>query len=390
MSELNWDDIVEIDPEDAEQEILEDLEDEGLQVTSFQEGDPTPATARAVSERDARLSAYAVFLRNAQHNDTATGVMLTKLSKSRFENTRNEATSAQREITLTCSATTGPYSLALGDVVLESDEGQSVRNIEGLSVVYPVTLPAGGSVTLLFEAETPGTEANLSADSYTRFVTTLAGVTVTDDTPSEDGTDQESDARLRARNSTAIATRSLEPIAMTIENLCLEAAPTVFQVGLDDENPRGPGTFDVYLAGEIAASPTEDVDAVQAALDARVMGDTSGDPDERQGYAQPAPELELDIEGTVYYAGTGDQTEIETAVEDALEAFLKTIPLGGFDYVTGSLENVVLLNEIENAIRQAHPLISAVALTTPAGNVAVGGFQKVTVGAWTLTYTATG
>lgn len=390
---MNWADIVTLTYEQAKQLILNNLAAVGYQGTSWEEGDPALAGVEIGSDLWKNLSAYAVFLRDMALNDTATGEALTRLSKSRFGNTRNPSVSAQRQITLSCAAGSGPYPINLGDSVIEDDDGHTIRNIAGLGVSYPANLSSGGTLTLLYEAETPGADANVPDDSYTNLVTTLAGVTVTDDTAYRIGENEESDARLRARNATTIATRSLEPIADTIENLALEAASTIYSVKGDFENPRGPGTFDVYIAGELATAGSSEVLAVQAALDAKVMGDVSGAANTRPGYAIAAPTLTLDLVGTVYYAPTYNAADVEAGVEAALRDFLRTIPLGGFDF-TPSLTDVVPKNDIENVIKSAlvngqSGVIKTVTLATPAADLSVTSFQKVIEGTWTLTYTPT-
>jgi hypothetical protein len=396
LADLNWADVVEITHDQAKQSLLNDLAAQGFTGNSWQEGDPALFGVEVGAEIYRALTKYAVFLRDMALNETATGEALTRLSRSRFGNTRNESVSAQRSITLSCAAGSGPYVINSGDVVLEDAAGEhSIRNVAGLSVVYPANLPTSGTLTLLFEAELPGADSNLGDDSYVSFVTTLAGVTVTDDTPYRIGEDEESDARLRTRNATTIATRSLEPIADTIVNLALEAAPTVYSVAVNDENPRGAGTFDVYLSGELATATGSEVNSVQAALDAKVMGDTTGIPSTRPGQAIAAPTLALNITGTVYYSPTFAAADVEAGVEAALRDFLRTVPLGGFDY-TPVLDDVVPKNDIENAIKNATVngqagAVRTVSLSTPAADVAVSTYQKVIEGTWTLTYTlATG
>lgn len=390
---LAWADVKELSHDQAKQLILDWLAAVGFVGSSWQPFDPASFGVEGGSEIWAQLSKYAVYLRDMALNETAEGEALTRLSRSRFGNERNLAVETQRSITLSCAAGSGPYTINLGDVVLTDDLGNTFRNVAGLAVVYPATLPTSGTLTMLFEAEVAGAQANVANDTVSQFVTTLAGVTVTDDTLTRAGSDQESDARLRVRNSTTVATRSLEPIRDTIENLALEAAPTVYQVAIDDENPRGAGTFDVYLAGELTTATVDDVNDVQAALDARVMGDTSGAANTRPGYAIASPTLAINITGTVYYAPTQSAADVQAAVVAALQEFLKTIPLGGFDYAPG-LEDVVPKNEIENAIKATAVngqvgMIRTVNLSTPSGDVSVSAFEKVIQGTWTLTYTPT-
>jgi hypothetical protein len=392
VADLEWADIVEISHDEAKQGILELLDAQGYEATAYQEGDPGLLGVEIGADLQASASRFAVFLKKAAFNDTATKTALTSLSHSRFGNDRNESVAAQRSITLACAAGNGPYAIDLNDIVLEDEDGHQVHNVATTAVTYPVNLTSASPLTLTFEALVPGSESDVPADSYTSLVTTYVGVTVTDDTPTRNGAPEESDARLRLRNSTKVATRSLEPIEDTIVNLALEAAPTVYTVKVDGQNPRGAGTFDVYLAGELATATASEVNSVQAALDLRVQGDTSGIPSTRPGYAQAAATLALDITGTIYFDPLYSSADVAAAVVTALTDFLKTIPLGGFTYASG-LANVIPINEIESAIKNAtvagqSGAVKTVALTTPAGNVAVSLMRKVIQGTWNLTYTA--
>jgi hypothetical protein len=392
VADLEWADIVEISHDDAKQGILDQLDAQDFGGNAWQEGDAGLLGVEIGADIQNSSSRYAVFLKKSAFNDTATKEALTNLSRSRFGNTRIDAIAAQRSITLTVASGSGPYAIDLNDIVLEDEDGHQVHNVATTAVTYPVNLTSAAPLTLTFEALVPGSDSDVPADSYTSLVTTYVGVTVTDDTPSLNGAPEESDTRLRLRNSTKVATRSLEPVDDTIVNLALEVAPTVYTVKVDSENPRGAGTFDVYLAGELATATSTEVNAVQAALDARVMGDTSGIPSTRPGYAQAASTQSLDVTGTVYYDPIYSSADVAAAVVTALTNFLKTIPLGGFIYSTG-LANVVPINEIESAIKGAlvggqSGAVKTVALTTPAGNVAVTSMRKVIQGTWNLTYTA--
>lgn len=390
---LDWEDFRVITHEEARAELLETLEGAGFQGTSWQEGDPALFGVELGAALMARLSAYAVFLRDNALNDTAKREGLTRLSRSRFGNERNPALATQRKLTLTCAAGEGPHTIGLGDLVATDADGHTFRNIEGLDIVYPITLASGGTVTLLFEAEIAGAAHNVANGNVNALVTTLAGVTISADVLYRAGQDEESDERLRARNASKVATRALEPIRDTIENLALEAAPAVTAVGIDDGNPRGAGTFDVYLAGDLATATQEDVDAVQAALDARVFGDTSGDPNTRPGYAVAATPLALDITATVYYSPAFEAAAVQAGVEAALLAFVRSIPLGGFDY-SSALEDVVPVTEIAAAIKNAtvngqQGAVRAVVIATPSADVEPDPFEKVIPGTWTLTFTPT-
>jgi hypothetical protein len=330
-----------------------------------------------------------VFLKDMALNETSSGDGLTRFSKSHYDNEREGAVAAQRSITLACVATEGPHTIGLGDVVIAEASGRTFRNVEGLAVVYPATLTSGGSLTLLFEAEVAGAGSNVGADTVTIMQTTYAGVAVSDDTAFKLGIDAESDARLKLRNSTKWATLSVSLIHDGVIAVALKARPAVTLVGVDDQNPRGQGTFDVYIAGPIATAGPDDIDAAQAALAARFFGS-----DACRTFA--APEIFLHLTGTVYYDSKYQQADVKKAVEDpdigSLPAFVSPIPLGGFDFSPGPA-NLVPKNDIEAVIRDESKIngqrvVRTVVLSTPTGDLSVVSFGKVIKGTWNLTYTA--
>jgi hypothetical protein len=91
---------------------------------------------------------------------------------------QNAATYTQGNVKLTCAASAGPYTFAAGDVWVLSASGLRYVNITG------GTLPSGGTLTLLFQSESPNNSPggfNYAADginTITTLVTQFAGVTV--------------------------------------------------------------------------------------------------------------------------------------------------------------------------------------------------------------------
>jgi len=218
-------------------------------------------------------------------------------------------------------------------------------------------------------------------------VTTLAGVTVSVDALTRLGINEESDARLKLRNSTKWATLSIILIKEGVIAVALKAAPAVTLVDVDDQNPRGEGTFNVYCAGEHATAGPSDVLLIQTALAKRFFGS-----DACQTFA--APEAFLDIVGTVYYDSKYEEADVEKAVEDievgSLPAFLSEVPLGGFDFSPGPA-NLIPKNDIEAVIKDdtkinGQKVVKTVTLSTPTGDFSVLAFGKVIKGTWTLTY----
>lgn len=387
MSSLLWSQVVEVSRDKARTDILAMLDSVGFTASSWQEGSPQLGCVEVGAFVWSEVSKIGVFLKSLALNETSVGEALTRLSKSHYANTRNVPISAQRRITLTCVATEGPHPIDVGDVVVSDDEEHTFRLVEGLGVVFPATIPSGGSITVLCEAEVAGDDHNVPAGTVTTLVTTFAGVTVTSDTIEREGVDEESDPRLRSRNSSkwALLTR-FELIRDAIEAMALAADPSVAQVGIDDQNPRGAGTWDMYIAQATSTASSSVVAAVQTFVNRYVLGNNG------RALVKAAPEAVLDLVGTVYYDGKFAEADVRDAVEEvALTAYLATIPLGGFDFSPGPAF-VVPKNDVEAEIRAAtingvRP-VKTVQLTTPAADLAVGSFGKVVRGSWSLTYVA--
>jgi hypothetical protein len=87
---------------------------------------------------------------------------------------RNDATFSRQLLTLTCTAGPGPYTRAAGEIIAMSPStGNTYRNI------HSVTIPDDGSVTAIFQAESPGVGYQDSAGSIIVLVTPMGGVSVT-------------------------------------------------------------------------------------------------------------------------------------------------------------------------------------------------------------------
>jgi hypothetical protein len=372
--ELLWSDIAEVSESQSEQRLLEMLDDSGFTATSFQEGSIVSTLIKMQAEAEARLSKISVLLKNAFQSATATGEALTRTSSGFFKNTRADAVASQHLATLSCLASAGPHTINLGDVVIFHADGHTYRNVEGNSIVYPVVLASGGTQTLLFESQVAGAQANIgnavSVDQVTLALdTTLAGVSITAHSLFLAGVDEESDDRLDERNTSKWALLSgFEIIDEAVEALCLAASSSIIATSVDSTNPRGAGTFDVYIAGLDATASDTDVALAQALVRRYVFGMDA------TVQVKKAPELGVDIVGTAYYSGNFTQAEVQTAVEAALLAYVRRVPLGGFDFSPGP-QDIIPINDIESVIRTTIETLtlksSTVVLTTPAANIPV-------------------
>lgn len=391
MASLLYEDVVELTEEQSTQDVLDMLTDQGFPATSYQPMSMGAVGAFLGAEVLRRGSKNAVFFKEATHPDTATGTALKRVFSGFYNKTPEPAVEAQLLVTLACAATSGPHAIALGDMVLSNAAGGSYRNVEGNAVTYPVTLSAGGTVELLFEAEVAGTAGNI-ADALTEddvtldIVTTLSGVTITQHTLEQSGQDEESDARIKERAQLRWSERSISKSDDALKQRALDVAPGIVSVAVDSTNPRGAGTTDVYIAGLDSTASADEISAVQIALDLATFG-RKATPKTIKVYA--APEVALDVSGSCYFAGI-DATTAQTAVEAGLLAFIRATPPGGFDFSPGP-SGVVRVNDIETAIKNAltgaGATTATVSVTTPADDVGLATYDKLVQGTYSLTYT---
>ncbi len=382
MAELLYQDVVEISPAQSEQRLLEMLDDADFIATSWQEGSLVATLVKMTAETESRLSRITEFLKKAFQSSTARGETLTRTSSGFYNNTREDAIAAQHLATLACLATEGPHTLNLGDVVLVHPDGHTYRNVEGNSIVYPLNLASGASQTLLFEAEVAGSQANIGNALTVAAVTlaldsTFAGVSVTEHSLYLAGVDEESDERLKERNATKWSDEAeLELIDDRVKNICLNASSSIIHAIVDSSNPRGAGTFDVYLAGLDTTASDEDVAKAQLAVDRRTMGRTATP---KTALAKKSPTVDVILEGTVYYSGSFEAADVRAEYEEALLAFVRATPSGGFDFTPGP-RGIIARNDLESVIRMAvtdftgRP--STVVLTNPTADIAVPSFGR--------------
>lgn len=299
--------------------------------------------------------------------DTATATFLDALLLSHYDETRLPAVASRFDITMKNSSTSN-YPLTVGAVVVRSDTGRTFSNQTA------PTLTAGTTQTVEVLAEVPGAAGNIKAQTL-ELVTPFAGVSaVFAGTFTAAGSDAESDPNARARARTKWATLRTEKISAGILNLVRTAVPAMHGISIDDENPRGPGTVDVYLAADTATAGVSDVATVQTALDSALFGTGTA---VQAGLAIAAPTVTLNLAATVYTKGL-NETDALNLLTAEWRAFLLTIPVGGFDLSPGP-QNVVLKSQVETALSKITG-VTAIDVTSLAESTAISGHTKVLEG----------
>jgi uncharacterized phage protein gp47/JayE len=350
---------------------VDSWQDEGA-ARSFVE---TQAHLLAVQSQSVAQIALMVFLQ------TATGSFLDALVQSHFDLTRNAAVASVFDVSFVNSGAV-THSVTPGSALLRATNGQIFQSDETINV------PAHSTTQVQVRAQVAGAAGNVPAQEL-ELVTPLAGVVADyDGAQITSGADLESDTKLRERAAAKWGALRVEKVDLGLVSLAREAAPSVHGVSIDSDNPRGPGTVDVYLSSETGTVGSGDLALVQAALDAALFG--TGD-EEEAGLAVAAPLQVVNLAATVYVRGA-DAADVRSRLTTAWDDFLLDIPLGGFDLSPGPT-NVVQRAQISTElIRRAYtdsssPIVS-LDVTSPSSDLTIGLHTKAVKGTVSFTVVA--
>lgn len=320
-------------------------------------------------------------------NDYATGEPLVEFSKSRYDNVPDAAVATAGPMRLTSTATI-PYTILPGQLIGSTDAGVQFRNTTG------GTLAAGGTLDLQWQCTLQGELGNVASGFVNRLLTPLAGVSISNSigTPwyTTTGKDQESDASLRQKNSTKWSRLSVELIADAYKNIAINAGAV--KVALDDQNPRGAGTINVYVSAERSLLDNTTMQVIQTAFAERTFGTDAtwdavgsiwtGNPASRVAVLYP-PNQVLNVTATIYHDPAAVSADVVSAARQALTDLLTRTPIGGNDYSPGP-SNVITLDEIYDVFNSLEN-VRTVTLTTPNADLAVGTLTLVIEGVWSIT-----
>ena len=357
--------------------LLEVLQALGFNTSGWQPGSVQRTIVQMVGSASARWAEAVDAISRFGFNDSATGDALTAFSNSHYDNQRVVSIAAEGDYTLTGGLVGPPYAVGVGDLIVSDTNGRQYQNTTA------GTVPAGGSVVVTIKALESGIGGNVSNGTITTLNTPLAGVTGSNDAiaPATTwittlGVDEEDDETLRARNSSKWAT--LNPIGSPADlyiNLALTIDSDLRKVKVDDTNPRGSGTLDVYLARESATAQPSDVSTVQTEFDAKVC--ITSDP-----LAIAATEVTQNVSFAAYIETAKNNAATQAAIELAITDFLNGLPIGGTD-IGGA--GFILLSELITEISSIDGVVNVV-MATPSANVPVSPFEVVIVGTITPTY----
>jgi uncharacterized phage protein gp47/JayE len=367
-----------ISEDEALEFVIDILQELGFSATSWQEGSVPLAMitmfAKCYSSLAITISEYSKM----SFNETSTNTALSSFSISQYDNTREAATKTQGIERLT-NASGAPHVITIGQLVVEEEnDAFTYRNTTA------GTIAAGGTLDVTIEAEVAGEDRNVALNTITILQTPLSGVTVTNPDIgggtwiTSAGTDEESDPRLRARNRLKWATRTYSTPAEGYVVFALESSENITRAVVDDSNPSGPGTLDVYIAGASGVSSAQDVTDAQTYIDARR-------PITSNPTVIAAASSIQNFVGTVYIETAKNNAATQAAIEQAVTDYINDLDIGG-TVLTG-VQGYALQSEIITAISSIDG-VENVALTTPSADVPVTAWEILVVGTFTFTYTS--
>jgi uncharacterized phage protein gp47/JayE len=320
----------------------EDVPTAGWQPTSIQ---------RAMLQIEARsqAAAEAIRLRVVQggYLDTATGAWLDLLAQGFFGLPRVAASAAVHKFRVTDSTAGAALSKQARTVRVRHDlTGLTFINAESFEV------PMSGSTSGAdpqFVCETLGVGGNVAASSAWTLITSLPGYTVTNPAIGVTGSslvtaavDEETDAALRERCRNRWSTLGAGGNAAAVAYRITQASTTVTRWQIDDANPNGPGSLDVYIANASGPATSDEVEDVEDYLTPRKAVGTG----ELRVFAATAHNVA--VTATLYTDGSSGTVAADAAT--ALSTLQASFALGEPLYLAELVQQLMGVDSVINVV----------------------------------------
>jgi uncharacterized phage protein gp47/JayE len=331
--------------------MLTELQAKGFPTTAWIIGGIIRSVIELVAKLLEDFSKMLVVITAGGLVEYAEGDWLTLLCRSNFNTIRKEATFAEWDVTLSCSASAGPYTITAGQLWASTAAGRLFNNKAG------GTLNTSGTLTLRFKAESPGVLYN--AGPVNILKTTLPGVTISASSLASSAADQETDSQLRERSLLQWSLLALGATAATYLKWALDSDIDVRRAFVQENNPN-PGQVKVWIARQ---------DTTATGGDATTVGNYLADPFRKVICVTPvvtaANNNNVSVTGTALIR----ETELEAAQEliaDKLLELFRSFAIGDGNATTSKLYKSELVE-----VFMALPGMKNFTLTTPALDVAL-------------------
>ncbi len=311
--------------------------------------------------------------------DFAGGAWLDALGEGVYQTSRNDAAFAGTTVTFT-NPTPDLYDFDAGDVVVSrGTQGPTYRT------TGPLHLEPGGTDDVDVVAEVIGTDSDAAAGEIDTLVTSIPGVTCTNDTAAL-GSDREEDDPYRERCRIAPSATSPMGAQDAYRYVATSARREdgtsygITKVGMVGDDTAG--TVGVILATVSGAPDAGDVTELDAILLEKVVPHGI----EWLG-AAGATEVEVDIEATVYARASDglSEDEIIELAETAVDELFEEWPIAGLT-IPPAMSGALIQDEIRAVISQAQAApsepkpIKKVTLVAPAADVPLAEDEVAVLG----------
>lgn len=345
----------------------------GFPATSWQPGSVPRTLLEVLAQMLSSMTELTAAIAKGGFLDWAESDWLTLLADSLWDLRRIAAVKTRGTMVLTCSALAGPYTIAVGQLVVTNTVGRRFRNIVG------GTLPAGGTLELAFEAESAGADWNIGSLSTLTLLTPLAGVTITNPVIvalgtwiTQQGANEETDAQLRLRCRARWATLGAAGgTADAFRFWALTASPEVKRVKVLEHSNAGvmtDGHVTLYLAGDGGAVGSGAVSAVEAYIAARRPVCTTV-------HVFAATNVAVNITATQTVL-TASHAAADVAIQNEhLPELFRSLDIGGTVYRAALIEQLMRPEGMINSV-----------LTAPPADVALAFNEVATLGTRTFTW----
>jgi len=356
--------------EEVQASIYRVLAKLGVNTTAWKSGSVVRTMIAACSLVISALTQLAADITKSGFLALSSGPWLTLVAKYVYGVDRIEASYASGVVTLT-NAAGGIYIMDPGDLVVANTAGHTFRNLEAF------TLPAMSSLAVSILATESGAASTSNPGTITHLVTTLLGVTSTNDN-AVIGTDDELDPALRLRCSERLG--ALSPMGpWDAYGYALRGAKRADGTNLGITRirlvPDGFGRVFVYCATATGALPSPDLPVADEAVQRWAA------PQAITAIVGSATEVAISVVAQVFMYNTSGLSpeEIEDALNTAMTDFVKKQPVGGN-------EGFVYQDALRAAIVSALPEIYHSVVTSP-GDTALTPTQALVYsgGTWTIT-----
>ena len=357
--------------EEAKDEKVAELKEEGFVVTNFHSGGVFYTLLMVVLRIRIECAELFRSILNNMFVSHASGTWL-DLKLADYGKKRKKAQKAQGYVTVKRSGEGDAIKIPKGHVFkTETDiNGEELR----FFVTENTVLQKGASsVDVIVEAEKEGSRYNVPPGQISKtlvYLGELDSISNGEDWIIREGSDTEDDESFRGRGLRSWAELSQRAIEDSFINAAESVAGVLFAQA-DCAHPRGQGTVDVIVTGTAGEATEGLLKEVRAAVD-KIAGPYDNI------LVKSSQNIEQDIAVTVTI---GDAALTDEEVERRVEAILTEL----LAVRKGRKLNELNLSDINHAIREGLSSATNVKITTPGDDVLLTKDKVITLGAVTVT-----